>query len=142
MNVLLSIKHKYARLVVSGEKTIEYRKRIWDSKPDYVYVYAGRPVKRIVGRFCPGEIITGDKFRVWEQTKQSGGISVLDYFDYFAGADQAYAIPINSFELFSWWVDPYVTLPGFRAVQSFRYLPEEWKGIILEKAGFFNEKLA
>ena len=134
MNVLLSIKHQYAWLIADGRKRVEYRSRVWDDAPEFVYVYAGRPIKCIIGRFHPGKIITGDKFRVWEQTKQDGGIDDLDFFDYFTGVGNANAIVIELFELFHRWVDPYSALPGYHTVQSFRYLPEEWEEIILEKA--------
>ena len=47
MKALLSIKPKYADLILSGEKTIELR-RVFNPKITKVYLYASSPVKRIV----------------------------------------------------------------------------------------------
>ena len=135
MNVLLSVKHQYAWAIAEGTKQVEYRSRVWNDTPDFVYVYAGRPTKHIIGRFRPGLIISGDKYQVWKETKERSGINELDYFDYFAGCTTANAICVESFELFDRWVNPRITLPGYHTVQSFRYLPEEWEEIIIEKAG-------
>lgn len=51
MNILLSIKPKYAKLIYEGKKTIEYRKDFpkfinWRSK---IFLYETAPVKRVTG---------------------------------------------------------------------------------------------
>jgi len=47
MNVILSIKPKYARLILSGAKRYEFRKSIFNNKHVVeAYIYATSPVKR------------------------------------------------------------------------------------------------
>lgn len=52
MNVLLSIKPKWAKKIYSGEKTIEFRKSIpknFDTLRDVVFIYETAPVKMVTG---------------------------------------------------------------------------------------------
>ena len=51
MNILLSIKPEYAKLIYEGKKTIEYRKDfpkfvLWGSK---IFLYETAPIKRVTG---------------------------------------------------------------------------------------------
>jgi len=124
MSILLSIQQIYVHRIFEGTKQVEYRTRFWSGDGGWVYIYAGRPVKKIVGRFRDGGIIRGDKFRVWAATQSEAGITALDYFDYFAGSHTAGACIISDLERFHVPVDPYKTWPGFRAVQSWRYLTD------------------
>lgn len=66
MNIILSVKPKWAKLIYSGKKTIEWRKtaprafvnRTFQKKekPVKVYLYETAPVKRITGFFILGLI--------------------------------------------------------------------------------------
>lgn len=49
-DILLSIKPKYAELILSGKKIIELRKTQPKEDVEWVYLYATAPVKKIVGR--------------------------------------------------------------------------------------------
>lgn len=52
MNVLLSIKPKWAEKIYNGEKTIEFRKSIpknFDTSKDVVFIYETAPVKMVTG---------------------------------------------------------------------------------------------
>lgn len=130
--MLLSLKQIYVQRVFSGQKQFEYRTRFWTDSPGWVYVYAGRPTKKIVGRVRDMGILRGDKFRIWNVTHEHAGISAMDFFDYFAGSSTAKAMIIGQVEKFPAQIDPYVMWPGFRAVQSWKYLtPEEEQDILL-----------
>ena len=50
MDILLSIKPKWAALILEGKKTVELRKQ-WTKSDDIqrIYLYASSPVKKIVG---------------------------------------------------------------------------------------------
>lgn len=60
MNILLSIKPKWAEKIYSGEKTIEFRKSIpknFNTSEDVVFIYETAPVKMVtgyikIGAFC------------------------------------------------------------------------------------------
>lgn len=52
MNVILSIKPKWAEKIYNGEKTIEFRKSIpknFDTSNDVVFIYETAPVKMVTG---------------------------------------------------------------------------------------------
>ena len=57
MNIILSIKPKWAELIYSGKKTIEWRKSFpklnsyEDFKIEKVFLYETAPVKKITGYF-------------------------------------------------------------------------------------------
>jgi len=47
MNVLLSIKPKYASQIIEGNKRYEFRKSVFKNRDlDMVYIYSSSPVKR------------------------------------------------------------------------------------------------
>jgi len=52
MKVLLSIKPKYAEMILSGEKKYEFRRAIF-KKPGIskVVIYASSPVSKVIGEF-------------------------------------------------------------------------------------------
>ena len=52
MNILLSIKPKWARLIYEGKKTIEWRKNIPNADfIDKVFLYETAPVRKVTGFF-------------------------------------------------------------------------------------------
>ena len=102
-DVLISIKPQYADLIFSGKKQYEFRKKVpltgW---PNRFYVYSSAPVKKIVGWFRThgyGHYITFD--RLWEETGESAGIGREELERYFAGAEEMYAIDIDTFHRIS-----------------------------------------
>lgn len=67
MNIILSIKPKYAELIYSGKKTVEWR-HTYPKKNFYwwdcVYIYETAPVKRVTGYFKVNPIIAPIYFDV------------------------------------------------------------------------------
>ena len=57
MNVILSIKPEFVEKIFSGEKQYEYRKILFKQKVDTIYIYASRPVSKIVGEFKIDDIV-------------------------------------------------------------------------------------
>lgn len=100
MNVLLSIKPKYAEKIFCCLKFYEFRKIVWHMKGiNKVWVYSSSPVKQVVGYFTPGEIISGDPHTVWHQLRNLPKnyfrpISLKDYASYFDKCKTAHAIEI------------------------------------------------
>ena len=69
MNVTLSIRPTFCKMIFSGQKVYEYRKRIFTRKDvDKVYVYATKPICRIVGYFTIDEVIEDIKTNIWAKT--------------------------------------------------------------------------
>lgn len=122
MNVILSIKPKYANAILSGEKEYEFRKVIFkDKNVEKVYIYSSSPVKKIVGSFMVDDIIEGEPDNIWDMCKDHAGITKNNFFDYFQGKEKAYAIKIGETEIIPEPFDPRESYPDFTPPQSFCY---------------------
>jgi len=95
MNVLLSIKPKYANQIINGNKKYEFRKSLFKNRDlDMVYIYSSSPVKRIVGAFSIKKIIEKHPEQLWSECKDFSGIDEDDFFCYFRGKEKGFAIVI------------------------------------------------
>ena len=126
MNVLLSIKPVYVKKIISGEKKYEFRKSVFKSinQSNRVYIYSTSPVKRIIGSFKIGRVISGSPESVWEECQEYSGIGALDYFDYYKNHETAVAISIEDLQIFDCPINPFVEFENFKAPQSFYYMKE------------------
>ena len=126
MNVILSIKPCFCKLIFDGQKVYEYRKRVFMRNDiDKVYVYASKPICKVIGYFTVGGIINDTVSNVWDMTHEYGGIDRGYYDSYFNGCDIAHAIKIEDARLFSVPIDPKSVLDNFRAPQNYMYLDNE-----------------
>jgi len=122
MNVLLSIKPKYANAILNGEKEYEFRKVIFrDRNIEKVYIYSSSPVKKIVGVFIVGDIIEDHPKRIWKKCQNKSGIDKEDFFTYFNGSEKGYAIKIEDLEQIDNPINPRNIFQNFVPPQSFCY---------------------
>lgn len=123
MNVILSIRPTFCQAIFESKKVYEYRKRVFTrSDVDKVYIYATKPICRIVGCFRVEEVIENKKSYMWEKTHKDGGIS-KEYFDaYFKNSDTAYAIKIGQVVKLDNPIDPKSVIKDFHAPQNFMYV--------------------
>lgn len=124
MNVLLSIRPEFIRMISSGEKKYEFRKTIF-RRTDIrkVIVYATAPVSRVVGEFEIESILFDEVHSLWEETKLHAGIDKKYFFEYFTEKEKGYAIKIKNYEEYSKsrkLDDVYHSVPP----QSFAYIDE------------------
>ena len=69
MKVLLSIKPEYVQQIFAGTKRFEYRRMIFKEKEvKTVVVYASSPVRKVVGEFTIGMIISKTPESLWLAT--------------------------------------------------------------------------
>lgn len=121
--VLLSIKPKYVKEILSGAKQYEFRKQIFKNESvKMVYIYSTSPQKKIVARFRLGTIVKEHPDYLWEQYCDVSGLSEREFFEYFSDRDTGYAIRIEELETFADPVDPHSVIDRFVAPQSFRYV--------------------
>ncbi len=100
--ILLSVKPKYAKKILAGEKTVEYRKRIpTDNSVTQVLIYASYPIKRVVAEFTIGRFLEDTPKELWRQTRQIGGISEQEFANYFNDKDKAYAYVIKNLQIYT-----------------------------------------
>ena len=58
MNVILSIRPTFCQSIFEGKKVYEYRKRVFKrTDVDKVYIYASKPICKIVGYFTITDMI-------------------------------------------------------------------------------------
>jgi predicted transcriptional regulator len=124
--LLVSLRPRYAALVLSGEKTVELRRRPPQVECGaLVLIYESSPSRRLAGRARVESIDVGDPATIWERYGACTGISLEEFDLYFEGTCRAVAITICSAaplvrpasldELRRRWA-------GFSPPQSFRYL--------------------
>lgn len=126
MNVIMSIRPKYAQAILDGSKLYEYRKRLpKNTDIQKVYIYASKPTKAIIAYFTIGSIISDNPQKVWELTKKDGGITKKQFNDYFKCHSLAHAIKIEGVTKLVTPLDPKAIIKDFVAPQNFIYTEVE-----------------
>lgn len=121
MNVILSIKPEFVEKIFSGEKKYEYRKVLFKQKVDTVYIYASRPIGKIVGEFKLEEIICDTPENIWKLTKEQSGVTKKFFDKYYEGKDKGVALKIKDSEEYEEGVNPDTLVTNFKVPQSFIY---------------------
>lgn len=123
MNVILSIKPCFCDSIFKGLKLYEYRKKVFKlSDVEKVYVYASKPISKIVGYFTIKRIISDTPSIVWNITHGQGGISKKQFLDYFKGHAVAHAIEIDEVVKLDTPIEPKEAIEDFTAPQNYCYL--------------------
>jgi type I restriction enzyme S subunit len=122
VDIILSIKPKYAEKILTGEKKVEFRKQIPKQKFSWVYIYASSPNKKIVGRFKVKNEIKGSPEEVWEKCGSSGGIEQENYFLYCNGNKIIYGLEVAEIKRIDPPIDPYLKNSNFKPPQNFAYI--------------------
>lgn len=126
MNAIMSIKPCFCDSIFKGLKRYEYRKRVFKHADlDKVYIYASKPISKIVGYFTIKRIIDDVPSMIWELTHEHGGISKKQFLDYFQGHDVAHAIEIDEVVKLDTPIDPKQVIKDFTAPQNYCYLDKD-----------------
>jgi predicted transcriptional regulator len=126
--VLLSIKPKYADLILAGTKRVELR-RSWPSNDIGVMViYASAPVQRLVGAAFIDRIEECELAKLWSIADANGGGVTYDELKaYVKGKKTSFGVMIHHVKVAEVEVDPKDLFPDFTPPQSFLYLgPTEY----------------
>ena len=121
MNVILSIKPEFVEKIFSGEKKYEYRKILFKQKVDTVYIYASRPISKIVGDFKIEEIICDKPENIWQSTKRQSGITKKFFDKYYKGKEKGVALKIKEYKEYEEGLNPESLITNFKVPQSFIY---------------------
>lgn len=130
--VLLSIKPKYADLILAGTKKVELR-RSWPSNDIGVMVlYSSSPVQRLVGIAYVDRVNETDVSGLWQLARDfGGGVSHDELVEYFSGKKTAFGIMIKNSKTAQCPADPKELFSDFCPPQSFQYLtPEEFQKVM------------
>lgn len=121
MNVILSIKPEFVEKIFSGEKRYEYRKVLFKQKVDTVYIYASRPISKIVGEFKIEEIICDTPENIWKLTKEQSGVTKKFFDKYYKGKEKGVALKIKEYKEYEEGLNPESLITNFKVPQSFIY---------------------
>ena len=88
---------------------------------DKVYIYATKPICRIVGYFTIAAVVTHTPSEMWRITHKGSGISKEYYDAYFKNCDMAHAIKISEVVKLDNPIDPKSVIKDFHAPQNFMY---------------------
>lgn len=124
MKALVSIHPRFARLILSGEKKCEYRRRLPTKPISGIVIYATSPVSRIIGEAGVESMRFLEKGELWRQTSSFGGISKFEFESYFYGMEMAGALLLSHPVAYD-HPFPIEKVGLVRPPQSFCYLSEE-----------------
>lgn len=120
---LLSIKPKYADLILAGSKRIELRRSWTDEDIGVLVLYSSAPVQRLVGVAYIDTVRIEPPDKLWKLAEEFGGGVTREEFDgYFAGKRKTFGIMIKSVDVAELQIDPKVVFEEFVPPQSYMYL--------------------
>lgn len=100
--MLLSIKPKYAKVILEGKKQYEFRKSRPKGSVNRIILYASAPQKQVVGEATIEEILEGTPKEIWEIAKTAAGITKKFYFSYYAGKNRAIAYKLKDIVIYEY----------------------------------------
>lgn len=80
-NILMSIKPEFSDKIYSGEKQVEFRKRIFDDTVSKVYIYTSSPRKKVDGFFEIDKVVKGTPENIWKEFSSLGCIDKNRYLN-------------------------------------------------------------
>jgi predicted transcriptional regulator len=122
MNVILSIKPKYAEAILSGEKKYEFRKSSFPPSAKVAIIYSSNHVGKIVGWFKIIKQIRGKPLEIWKIYHENSRLTKEEFLSYYSSSKTAVCLVIGSVHRLDPPIDPYETIKHFLAPQSYRYI--------------------
>jgi predicted transcriptional regulator len=131
---LLSIRPQFANLIVSGKKTVEFRRRFTPrvEKGAFAMIYCTSPIKAIVGFAYIQKVDCLPLKKLWSTYGHGGMIDKSYFLEYFAGLDRGYALVLKGAKRFETQIEAggLKSRFGFVAPQSFAYLPAPYYSLL------------
>lgn len=127
--ILLSVKPKFADLIVDGSKLVELRRSVPAQTVGTIAIYSSSPVQAIVALADVSETVEASPTKLWAIAKENGGgLTRAQLMDYFDSKSTGFAIMLQNVRVYDKPVLPTKIFKPFTAPQSFRYLtPKELK---------------
>ncbi len=121
--VLLSIKPKYADLILVGSKRVEFRRSWAAQNVSVIVLYASSPIQKIVGVVEVDNVVVASPTLLWKTcTEKGGGLTRRELRSYFAGKSRGVAVLLGKVFKPMKDVEPKEIIANFVPPQSFRYL--------------------
>jgi predicted transcriptional regulator len=127
--ILLSVKPRFASLIVNGSKLVELRRIVPAQTVSTIAIYSSSPVQAIVALADVKETIEASPTNLWAIAKANGGgLTRAELMDYFESKKTGFAIMLRNVRVYSKPIPPTKIFKTFSAPQSFKYLtPKELK---------------
>ena len=98
--ILISINPEHVENIINGKKKYEYRKIAAKQDVSSIIIYETTPIKRIVAEAEITEVIMLPPEQLWQETKQSAGITKGFFDEYFQGRQMAYAYKLGKITVY------------------------------------------
>jgi predicted transcriptional regulator len=133
--VLLSVRSPHVDRLLSGDKTVELRRRPW-RVPDgtVALLYGARDRRAIVGSVTVESTVVGSPSAIWMSHGPRSCLTRREFREYFAGSKLAVAISVGRVRQLR---DPLALdelrrrSPTFRVPQSYRFVAREELDVVL-----------
>ena len=123
--ILLSVKPKFANLIVEGSKLVELRRTVPAQAVGTIAIYSSSPVQSIVALADVKETIEASPSKLWSIAKDNGGgLTRTELMAYFDSKKTGFALMLGNVRVYSKPVKPVKIFKPFSAPQSFRNLTQ------------------
>jgi predicted transcriptional regulator len=132
-NLLLSVRPKYAEKILSGEKTVELRRRFPElTEEATALLYSSTPVQAVVGYTRIKDVIKISISQLWKIYGQDACVSKSDFYNYFSDLDFGFALILGVTKPFKSQLSSKVLRKKYGIVppQSYRYLNGEFLDLL------------
>lgn len=127
--LLLSIRPRFAKEIISGRKQVELRRiRPAVGPGDEMVIYETSPTSAIVGRAIVEGVLAAKPDVLWKVIGSVSGVSQAEFAAYFRGTRLGYAIKLRTIDSLNTPISLRSlrkVAPGFAPPQSYHYLREE-----------------
>ena len=121
--ILLSVKPRFADLIVDGSKRVELRRAIPALPVGTLAIYSSSPIQLIVALVDVAETVEASPSRLWALAKENGGgLTRAELLEYFDAKTTGFAFMLANVRVFESPVSPRKIFKSFAPPQSFKYL--------------------
>ncbi len=119
---LVSVHPEFANLILTGRKTVEFRKRRFAEAITHVVIYATSPVQKVLGFFEVSGVYEDTPGRLWNRYRKEGGIGRKVFLAYYGESPRGIAIEVGRVFTLSRPLSLSQIGRSGAAPQSFRYI--------------------
>jgi predicted transcriptional regulator len=121
-HILISVQAKYVHKMLTGEKTVELRKRRLHIRPGTrVWIYTTAPNSVIEMSAVIDLVVIASPERIWRKYKASTGVCLKEFNEYFGASDTGCALVLKEIKK----LKTHVNLADMRAA-SRRFHPPQF----------------
>lgn len=84
---LFAIHPRHANSILSGKKTVEFRKIRPRTDITHIVLYVTDPIRKVVAVLEIDDIVQGCPKDIWKRFEHAGGIEESEFLDYYSGSE-------------------------------------------------------